>query len=80
MLSSSRDAKLSMKVVGILMKVLTLIFLEDTLNHACLMLLVKDGKCAVLHPSLRMHSMRFLLKSYGRYSLVVVEDDISLRL
>ena len=33
-----------------------------------LMLLVKDGMCAVLPPSLQMRSMRFLQKVCGRYN------------
>ena len=62
--------------VGFLVMIRTLFFLEDSLNQDCFMLLVKDGLCAVLLPSLRMPSMRFLLKGCGRYDSVIAQHDI----
>lgn len=74
--SSSRDVKPLMIEVGILVKIRTLFFLEDSLNQDCFTLLVKDGTCAVLLPSLRLPSMRFLLKGCGRYDSVIAQHDI----
>lgn len=74
--SSSRDVKPLMIEVGILVKIRTLFFLEDSLNQDCFTLLVKDGTCAVLLPSLRLPSMRFLLKGCGRYDSVIAQRDI----
>lgn len=62
--------------VGILVKLRTFFFLEDSLNQDCFMLLVRDVTGAALLPSLRMPSMRFLLKGCGRYDSVIAQRDI----
>ena len=57
---------------GIPMKLQTLYFLKDSLGQACFMLVQEDGNLHVLHPSLQMLLMKFLLKVYGRYNYLFV--------
>jgi hypothetical protein len=74
--SSFRDVMPLMIEVGIQVKLRTFFFLEDSLNQDCFMLLVRDVTGAVLLPSLRMPSMRFLLKGCGRYDSVIAQRNI----